>query len=204
MTPARTMPSRGFLLRYRRSRYDGAMFDYHFNELPLPNGGRLGLGCCPGHRLTPMAVVPRRGSLSVDLQRIAAWKPHLVVTLMEEDELAYVGAPTDVLAREFAALGTGWLHLPIPNLEPPDHRFEAAWVDLWPKLDAALGQGERLFLHCYAGLGRTGTVASLILMQYGFSPHEAMRAVRAVRPGSIETLSQENYLSMMRRPRSGS
>lgn len=174
-----------------------AMLDYSFNELPLPNGGRLGLGCCPGHRLTPMAVVPRRGSLTVDLQRIAAWKPHLVLTLMEDDELAYVGAPPALLAREFTALGIGWRHLPIPNLEPPDHRFETAWVDLWPKLDAALGQGERLFLHCYAGLGRTGTVASLILMKYGLDARQAMQSVRAVRPGSIETRTQERYLSML-------
>ena len=171
------------------------MLDYSFNELALPNGGRLGLGCCPGHRLTPIAVVPRRGSLSADLKRIAAWQPHLVLTLMEADELTYVGAPPAILAQEFAGHGIDWLHLPIPNLEPPDHRFEAAWVDLWPRLDQALGRGERLFLHCYAGLGRTGTVASMILMNYGLSPRDAMRAVRAVRPGSIETFSQENYLS---------
>lgn len=173
------------------------MFDYSFNELPLPNGGRLGLGCCPGYRLTSMAVVPRRGSLTADLARIAGWRPHLVLTLMEADELAYVGAPPKVLAEEFARLGIDWLHLPIPNLEPPDQRFETAWVDLWPRLDTALGQGERLFLHCYAGLGRTGTVASLILMKYGFSPRDAMRAVRAARPGSIETMGQEHYLSRL-------
>lgn len=179
-------------------RYDLRMadlLDYSFNELPLPNGGRLGLGCCPGHRLTPRAVVPRPGSLLADLQRIAAWKPHLVLTLMEADELAYVGAPPATLAANFSALGVDWRHLPIPNLAPPDHRFETAWVDLWPRLDSALGQGERLFLHCYAGLGRTGTVASLILMRYGLDARQAMQAVRAVRPGSIETFTQESYLS---------
>lgn len=171
------------------------MLDYSFNELPLPNGGRLGLGCCPGHRLTPLAVMPRRGSLDADLARIAAWKPHMVLTLMEEDELAYVGITLKVMSETFARYGVSWLHLPIPNLQPPDERFETAWIDLWPKLDAALGQGERLFLHCYAGLGRTGTVASLILMQYGFSARDAIRMVRAARPGSIETLGQEHYLS---------
>jgi protein-tyrosine phosphatase len=62
-----------------------------------------------------------------------------------------------------------------------------------------LGRGERLFLHCYAGLGRTGTVASLILMNYGMSARDAIRAVRAARPGSIETMGQEHYLSIWRR-----
>jgi hypothetical protein len=46
-----------------------------------------------------------------------------------------------------------------------------------------------------AGLGRTGTVASLILMHYGISARDAIQAVRAVRPGSIETVGQEHYLS---------
>ena len=179
------------------------MLDYAFNELPLPNGGCLGLGCCPGHRLTPIAVVPRRGSLDADLARIAAWKPHMVLTLMEEEELAYVGVTTKVLSGTFGRLGVGWLHLPIPNLAPPDERFETAWVDLWPRLDAELGQGARLFLHCYAGLGRTGTVASLILMNYGMSARDAISAVRAARPGSIETLSQEHYLSLIRNKRTG-
>ena len=177
------------------------MLDYAFNELPLPNGGCLGLGCCPGHRLTPIAVIPRRGSLDADLARIAAWKPHMVLTLMEEDELAYVGVTTNLLSETFGRLGVGWLHLPIPNLAPPDERFETAWLDLWPKLDAELGQGARLFLHCYAGLGRTGTVASLILMHYGMSARDAIRTVRAARPGSIETLSQEHYLSLIRAKR---
>lgn len=177
------------------------MMHYEFNELPLPNGGRLGLGCCPGHRLTPMAVMRRPGSLSADLKVIAAWKPHLVLSLMEEDELAYVGAPVRLLAEEWAALGTDWLHLPIPNLQPPDERFEKAWVDLWPRLDKEFQQGGRVFIHCYAGLGRTGTVASLILMQYGMNARDAIRTVRAVRPGSIETPEQEHYLSMSKRPR---
>ena len=56
-----------------------------------------------------------------------------------------------------------------------------------------------MFLHCYAGLGRTGTIASLILMQYGLSARDAIRQVRAVRPGSIETLEQEHYLSRLNR-----
>ena len=74
------------------------------------------------------------------------------------------------------------LHLPIPNLRPPDEKFEIAWVDLWPRLDKEFQKGGRVFIHCYAGLGRTGTVASLILMHYGMSARDAIQAVRAVRP----------------------
>ena len=55
------------------------MTQYWFNELELPNGGCLGLGCCPGYRLTPLAVIRQPGSLSEDLALIAAWKPCFVL-----------------------------------------------------------------------------------------------------------------------------
>ena len=174
------------------------MTQYWFNELELPNGGCLGLGCCPGYRLTPLAVIRQPGSLSEDLALIAAWNPRFMLSLMEEDDLAAVGAPVKVLADDLAALGVEWLHLPISNLRPPDEKFEIAWVDLWPRLDKEFQKGGRVFIHCYAGLGRTGTVASLILMHYGMSARDAIQAVRAVRPGSIETVGQEHYLSARR------
>jgi ADP-ribosyl-[dinitrogen reductase] hydrolase len=179
------------------------MITYRFNELELPNGGRLGLGCCPGHRLnpSPLAVVRQPGSLKDDLKTIAAWEPHVVLSLMEEPELASVGAPVKELAEELQAHGIDWQHLPIRDLGAPDERFETAWADLWPRLDLLFRRRGRVFIHCYAGLGRTGTVASLILMQYGFSARDALRAVRAARPGSIQSLEQEHYLSIIRQTR---
>ncbi len=171
---------------------------YHFNELELPNGGRLGLGCCPGHRLAPSPLSVRRaaGSLKEDLKLIAAWKPNVVLSLMEEEELALVGAPTELLAEELKQHGVAWHHLPICDMDAPDERFETAWVDLWPQLDELFRNKGRAFIHCYAGLGRTGTVAALILMQYGHRARKALRLVRAARPGSIQSMDQEDYLSL--------
>lgn len=175
--------------------------EYTFNELKLPNGGRLGLGCCPGHRLTPPPLSVRRmpGSLKDDLKLIAAWKPHAMLSLMEEHELAGAGAPVHLLAEELAGHSVEWLHLPIVDMMAPDERFETAWVDLWPRLDRTLQEKGRVFIHCYAGLGRTGTVAALILMQYGLGTKEAMRRVREARPGSVQSFEQEHYLSLLAR-----
>jgi protein-tyrosine phosphatase len=174
---------------------------YEFNQLDLPNGGRLGLGCCPGHRLrlSPLGLVRMVERIRDDLKLIAAWKPHAVLSLMEEHELAEAGAPVRLLNEELRAQGIDWLHLPICDMQAPDKRFEAAWIDLWPRLDRELQQGGRVFIHCYAGLGRTGTVAALILMQYGISARDALRQVRAARPGSVQSTEQEHYLSMIGR-----
>ena len=174
---------------------------YTFNELALPNGGCLGLGSCPGHRLrlSPLGLVHMTEHLRDDLRLIAAWKPHAVLSLMEEDELEGAGAPVHVLAEELQAHGIDWLHLPISDMEAPDERFEMAWIHTWPRLDREFRQGGRVFIHCYAGLGRTGTVAALILMNYGLSARDAILQVRAARPGSVQSFEQESYLARIRR-----
>lgn len=177
--------------------------NYTIDELRLPKGGHLGLGCCPGYRLrlAPVEVVRQAGSVMNDLRLIAAWKPHMMLSLMEEPELARAGVPIQLLAKELAAQDIHWRHLPIRDMMAPDHRFETAWVDLWPRLDRTLRVGGRVFIHCYAGLGRTGTVASLILMQYGLSARDAMQRVRDARQGSVQSAEQEYYLSMAGRKR---
>lgn len=146
-----------------------------------------------------MGLVRQPESVKDDIKLIAAWRPHAMLSLMEEQELTHAGAPVHVLAQELAGHGIDWLHLPICDMMAPDKRFETAWVDLWPRLDRRFQDGGRVFIHCYAGLGRTGTVASLVLMQYGVSARDAIQQVRAARPGSIQSFDQEHYLSRLRR-----
>jgi len=55
---------------------------------------------------------------------------------------------------------------------------------------APLRAGEGVHVHSAAGLGRTGTVAALLLMALGDSPETVMNRVRAVRPGTVETVEQ--------------
>ena len=49
-------------------------------------------------------------------------------------------------------------------------------------------------VHCIAGLGRTGTVLACYLVGEGRSADEAITFMRRWRPGSIETLDQENVI----------
>jgi hypothetical protein len=42
-------------------------------------------------------------------------------------------------------------------------------------IDGALAGGENAYVHCYAGIGRTGTVVGCYLVRHGIDPVEAMR-----------------------------
>jgi len=49
-------------------------------------------------------------------------------------------------------------------------------------------------VHCLAGLGRTGTVAACLLVTRGRTAGESIAAVRAVRPGSVQSQAQADFV----------
>jgi ADP-ribosyl-[dinitrogen reductase] hydrolase len=152
--------------------------------------GRVGLTFCPGKVQPHGAAGAWSRDLGLDLDAIAAWGAVAVVTLVEEHELASLQVPA--LGAEVAARHMEWLHLPIRDAGVPGPAFEAAWRDggVGEGLRARLRDGFDVVVHCKGGLGRAGTVAARLLVELGVSPPEAVRQVRAVRPGAIETEAQ--------------
>jgi len=56
-------------------------------------------------------------------------------------------------------------------------------------------RGRRVFIHCYAGLGRSGVVAAAYLARvYGMEGAEAVGAVREARPGAVGAREQESVV----------
>jgi atypical dual specificity phosphatase len=60
----------------------------------------------------------------------------------------------------------------------------------------ALGAKLAVYVHCFAGAGRTGTIlACYLVYAYRLAPADAIARIRRLRPGSIETGAQENAVS---------
>lgn len=91
----------------------------------------------------------------------------------------------------------GVLHLPIKDYDIPSPEFELNWLKHKAHIHALLDINKTIAIHCRAGLGRTGTIAAKILIERGLAPHEAINKLREIRPGSIETKAQENYLKAL-------
>jgi atypical dual specificity phosphatase len=113
-----------------------------------------------------------------DLDYLAEQGIDLVVSLTE--------APVDPEALD--ALGIEGLHLPIEDVRPPTLRQQ---VELVRVLRGRRTAGERVAVHCLAGLGRTGTMLATWFVAEGATADEAIDEIRSLRPGSIETAEQE-------------
>ena len=127
-----------------------------------------------------------------DVQLIADWGANLVLSVLTIDDLQARGA--SALPSWLGDQSIAWLHLPIPDLEAPDENFDAVWDKQGMRILARLRRGQNVFVHCVAGLGRSGTVVARLLIDAGSGSDEAVVAVRRARPDAIETEEQEMYL----------
>ncbi len=81
-----------------------------------------------------------------------------------------------------------YIHLPVPNFQPPQPSQVRRFMRF---VRGNTEAGRAVLVHCLAGYGRTGTMLACHLVNRGMPGEEAIRAVRARRPGSIETPEQE-------------
>jgi protein-tyrosine phosphatase len=100
-----------------------------------------------------------------------------VVCLVEANELA--DRYPDYLAWLEANRGGTAVWFPIHDLHAPTLD---ATLPLLTELLRRLDDGERLLMHCAAGIGRTGTLTVCLLMMMGLSPDDALAHVAAHRP----------------------
>ena len=162
-------------------------------EVTAPGAmGSIGITFCPGKKQPDALTGAWDRDLGIDLDVIRDWGASTVITLVEAHELEELGV-TD-LGTEVRARGLDWLHLPIGDFSAPDHRFETGFAVHRERLRSGIRAGTSVLVHCKGGLGRAGTVAALLLIDLGVTPDEAIRAVRTVRKGAIETPGQEVYV----------
>jgi atypical dual specificity phosphatase len=90
---------------------------------------------------------------------------------------------TAALARH----GLRQVHLPVRDFTPPAPEQIEAGIEA---IEAAVAAGQRVAVHCAAGLGRTGTLLACYLVRQGMDPDAAIARIRALRPGSVETPEQ--------------
>ena len=129
-----------------------------------------------GHRLT-----------AGDARALSEVGLHEVVCLLEDVAPGRLGPSLVNRRRAIEDACLGFRSFPIGDFGvPPLDELR----DLVDELLAGLRRGERILVHCQAGLGRAGLVASSVLVRTGMDPGLAIARVREHRPGAVESASQ--------------
>jgi protein-tyrosine phosphatase len=90
---------------------------------------------------------------------------------------------TRALRKEATAIGreVEYRRMPIPDFETPTVEQMRRILDA---LDRALAKGHKAYVHCYAGLGRTGTVVGCYLVRHGLDRREVLDKLIRLRRGT--------------------
>jgi atypical dual specificity phosphatase len=94
---------------------------------------------------------------------------------------------------QVAEAGLKYLHLQILDFHPPCLEQIDEFIAF---IDECKEAGTLALVHCFAGMGRTGTMLACYLGrdQPELTADQAIAQIRKMRPGSIETLSQEDVI----------
>lgn len=126
--------------------------------------GRLLMGYVP--------VKPVPGGTSQTVRALLAQGIRTFVNLMHDNECNYQGVPIpgyeQELRAEAAALGVEVHHhrLSITDLDVPTVAHMQQVLDV---IDASLARQQPVYVHCWGGRGRTGTVAGCYLARHGYA-----------------------------------
>jgi atypical dual specificity phosphatase len=123
---------------------------------------------------------------------------------VSQDEFGWVvdqGIKSIVTVREIA-LPSDWfnggdidyLHLAVEDFGAPNMEELVQAVDF---IDQQIRSGKPVMVHCAAGKGRTGAVlAAYLVKKQNITADQAIEKVRGMRPGSVQSISQETAVSM--------
>ncbi|MCR4289267.1 MAG: dual specificity protein phosphatase family protein [Candidatus Scalindua sp.] len=97
---------------------------------------------------------------------------------------------SEMLIEEF---GFTVKHIPVRDFQAPTLEQIEDFVAFAKN---ARSEGKKLVVHCDAGIGRTGTILACYLVSKGRKAADAIDELRTKRPGSIETIEQEEVVLM--------
>ncbi len=80
------------------------------------------------------------------------------------------------------------MRFPVHDFSVPSAALLTSVLDT---IDVELAAGGIVYVHCWAGCGRTGVVVGCWLVRHGMEPHAALARVAAERgPGCPQTIEQ--------------
>lgn len=120
---------------------------------------------------------------------------HDLEWLKKQGVLAFVRMAEEHMAKvdshQIEQLGLLDYHMPVPDFTPPTLTQIGEMIQF---IEVSLYERRPVGISCRAGMGRTGTILACYLVSKGYEADSAIDEIRTLRPGSIETKSQEDVV----------
>lgn len=147
-------------------------FDRSYWVLP----GKLMAGCYPGGKKLDQEENNLKGLVACGIRT--------VINLMEEDEKDHSGKPfrsyekplkkiAADMGEEISCIRIAVKDLSIPSLE--------TMQTILDRIDQSIAQGRPVYVHCWGGRGRTGTIVGCYLVRQGLTGENALEQIKKLR-----------------------
>lgn len=141
-----------------------------------------------------LAIMPRpRGGdwLDDEVRSLREEGVDVVVSHLEPHEVENFDLQGEAAACRKA--GIEFFSHPIPDHHPPDDEGRAA--ELVRTLEGRMSAGRGIAVHCFAGIGRSATVAAAVLLQRGLPLDTVLERMAEARGFPVpETADQHDWL----------
>ena len=150
---------------------------YQFDWLPI-EGGYLAVGHRP--KIKMLNVMPMLGVTHV-------------LTLQSVSEKA------KTIGQQVTQADMTWCWFPMESAKPPSPEKTQELLSLFDDLKIALSQGARIYVHCAAGIHRTGMISYALLRYLGISETDAMHGLAQMRQETAQCVGEErlNWVNEM-------
>ena len=135
------------------------------------------------------------------LRALADCGVRAVANLMKADEVNFVGEPFKPYhddLRQFAGEEVEWAQFPVIDMEIPT---DAEMITTLNAIDAWMDRGLTVYVHCWGGLGRTGTVVGCWLARHGIASgkktFQHIRALRSAADALYDSPQTPNQINMV-------
>ena len=109
---------------------------------------------------------------------------HIATVLSESEGPHAIGAAAH-------NAGLGWMWIPIGSTKNLPSRSKPEIMTALRALAAILDAGGRIYLHCSAGIHRTGMIAAALLFHLGHDEGAVREALETLRPITMEAVGEE-------------
>jgi protein-tyrosine phosphatase len=130
--------------------------------------------------LSTMASPRGLDCLDEELRELAAAGVGVLVSLLTDDEMTELGLAAQ--AETARAAGLEFHRLPTPDRQVPD---QASGLALAGTLREHLEQGTGVAIHCRYGIGRSSTLAAMVMVLEGTQPEQALALISTARGMSV-------------------